>query len=93
MPDTLYLGIDWGTHSSKWVWAWGTQEAFKILRSEVRINEDRLNLGVDPPRPGSVFMGGLKAQLIKNPNAPFWGGLQRRIHVAMGELAWKIHER
>lgn len=86
MPDTLYLGVDWGTHSSKWVWARDSREEFKILRSEVHLEEDRLFLSTDPPRHGSVFMGGLKAQLIKNPNSPFWGGLQRRIRLSLGEL-------
>ena len=86
MSDTLYLGIDWGTHSSKWVWARGARAEFKILRSEVRLDNDHLLLSADAPPSGSVFMGGLKKQLINNPSTPFWGGLQRGMRLSLGEL-------
>ena len=56
MPEQTYLGIDWGTHSSKWVFAHENQVQFKILRSEVRSEggDERLFLAAEPPARGSV---------------------------------------
>jgi hypothetical protein len=45
---TALLGIDWGTHSSKWLWKIAGDDGsaregrFKILRSDVRLENGAL---------------------------------------------------
>lgn len=89
------IGIDWGTHSSKWTWTWlegGSgrivEGPFKILRSEVCLEDggQRILISDDPPRRGSIYASGVKGKLIKNPEAPFWSGRQKRIRLTLGEL-------
>lgn len=96
MPQTrASIGIDWGTHSSKWTWtclesdsAKVLQGPYKILRSEVCLENgtNRIFLDTDAPRAGSVYISSVKGKLIKNPDQPFWGGLQKRIWLSLGEL-------
>ncbi len=88
------IGVDWGTHSSKWTRTWCPLDSvpqegpFKILRSEVRLAADgeRLHMSVDPPPHGTVCASEIKGQLIKNPQASFWAGPQRHIRLTLGEL-------
>ena len=94
MPETkAFIGIDWGTHSSKWNWTLlevGTSSLipghFKILRSEVCLDEGRIFLSEEAPSRGSRFERGIKGRLIKNPEAAFWAGPQRELKLTLGDL-------
>ena len=90
------IGIDWGTHSSKWTWTWSESESskiaegpYKILRSEVCLEKDvgnKIFLSDEAPQRGSVYVSSIKGKLIKNPDAPFWAGPQKRVRLTLGEL-------
>lgn len=96
MPQTkASIGIDWGTHSSKWTWVWSESDSsrvlqgpYKILRSEVCLEEStkRIFLDVEAPRADSVFISSVKGKLIQNPDQSFWAGRLRRIKLTLGEL-------
>lgn len=94
MPQTrASIGIDWGTHSSKWTWSESDspkvlQVPYKILRSEVCLEDgtNRVFLDSDAPGAGLVYISSVKGKLIKNPDQPFWGGPQKRIRLTLGEL-------
>jgi hypothetical protein len=85
------IGVDWGTHSSKWNWTTGDGDYFdrgeaKILRSDVCVDSsDQIYLSTDPPREDSVFESGIKGTLIRDPNGAFWEG-RRQIKLTLGEL-------
>lgn len=89
---TALLGVDWGTHSSKWLWKIAEDDGsaregrFKILRSEVRLESDALAMLVDAPLKGSVFKSSLKRHVIQYPDGPFWDGRLRNIGMSLGEL-------
>jgi hypothetical protein len=89
---TALLGIDWGTHSSKWLWkvveddGSAREGRFKILRSDVRLENDALAIFVDAPPTGSVFKASLKRHVIQYPDGPFWDGRLRNIAMSLGEL-------
>lgn len=92
MPQAL-IGVDWGTHSSKWNWVSSaegssTRGQFKILRSEVQFEESsgKILLTTEPPDPNSIFESGIKGILIKDPNVPFWTGQRRPMRLTLGEL-------
>lgn len=88
------LGIDWGTHSSKWSWTLvesglptSVEERFNILRSEVCLDDKgKLFLSTEPPLPEHQPVGGIKGKLIQNPDAAFWEGPQKKIKMTLGEL-------
>jgi hypothetical protein len=89
------IGIDWGTHSSKWTWTGLETDSikpirgrFKILRSDVRLNEtnNSIFLSVDPPPSGSIYAPNLKGALIKDPDGSFWVGARKRVKLTRGEL-------
>lgn len=88
------MGIDWGTHSSKWSWTLiesdlpkPIEERFSILRSEVCLDNDgKLFLSPDAPLPEHKPVRAIKAKLIKNPDAAFWEGPQKKIKMTLGEL-------
>jgi hypothetical protein len=84
-PETL-IGVDWGTHSSKWTWRQVSgqsdgsgRERFDIVRSDLCLEErgERLLLEKQPPRAGSVYASSVKRRLIQNPDGPFWEGPRR----------------
>lgn len=92
MPEAL-IGVDWGTHSSKWNWvsfAGGSlvRGQFKILRSDVQLDQasSRILLSVEQPPANSIFESGIKGSLIKDPDGPFWTGRRKRIKLTLGEL-------
>jgi hypothetical protein len=95
MPQTkAIMGIDWGTHSSKWSWSWiesdlpkAAEGRFNILRSEVCLDDEgKLFLSSDAPLPEHKPVRGIKGKLIKNPDAAFWEGPQKKIKMTLGEL-------
>lgn len=96
MPQSKALiGIDWGTHSSKWKWTIFKPDTdgaldgqYKILRSEVCLDDNRnIFLSVDAPGGNTISISSIKGKLIQNPDAPFWTGPQKRIRLTLGELA------
>ena len=86
------IGVDWGTHSSKWNWMHGEDSfdrgEFNILPSDVQLDldSDRIFLSLDPPLEDSVFESGIKGTLIRDPYGPFWVGPRRQIKLTLGEL-------
>jgi hypothetical protein len=86
------IGVDWGTHSSKWNWMSGEDSfdrgEFNILPSDVQLdaNSDRIFLSPDPPSEDSVFESGIKGTLIRDPYGPFWIGPRRQVKLTLGEL-------
>src|SRR5262249_22478981 len=87
MPGA-FLGIDWGTHSSKWCYqdAAGKRVVGRIWDSRVWRHEDQLS--IFPLR--ARFQAGqgeaaLKRKLINDPDQPFWEGQRRRLGVSLGE--------
>ena len=88
------LGIDWGTHSSKWIWTVpgsktsATRPPFKILWSDVSVDEKsgRLFLSADTPPVGPKKASNIKGRLLKNPDASFWVGPQKSVKLTLGEL-------
>ena len=89
------IGIDWGTHSSKWTWTCVESESseilrgqFKILRSEVCFEDisHKISLGVDPPVTGSIFERSIKGKIITDPDGSFWVGPRKRMKLTLGEL-------
>jgi hypothetical protein len=94
-PRQALIGVDWGTHSSKWTWSLfepdsseSTPGQFKILRSDVCLDSasDRIFMSADAPPPGSICESGIKGRLIRDPDAPFWSGARKRIKLTLGEL-------
>ena len=93
MPQSKALiGIDWGTHSSKWKWTIFKPDTdgaldgqYKILRSEVCLDDNRnIFLSVDAPGGNTISISSIKGKLIQNPDAPFWTGPQKRIRLKIG---------
>ncbi len=97
---TALLGVDWGTHSSKWFWkveeadGSSTDGKFKILRSDVPLEDGALGMFVDAPPKGSTFKSNLKRRIIQQPDAPFWNGPLKDIGMTTGELVayslWRL---
>jgi hypothetical protein len=89
------IGVDWGTHSSKWTWALPESDSteqiqgqFKILRSDVCLDSasNCILMSVEAPTTGSIYESGIKGRLIRDPDAAFWGGTRKRIRLTLGEL-------
>lgn len=86
------IGVDWGTHSSKWNWMYVDEYfdrgEFNIIPSDVHLDpdSDRIFLTRDLPREGSIFESGIKGTLIRDPYGPFWAGPRRQVRLTLGEL-------
>lgn len=88
------IGIDWGTHSSKWTWTWLDTASSKtvfgpygILRSDVRLDSShRILLSDEAPPSASIHESSIKGNLIRDPDAAFWGGPRRHSKLTLGEL-------
>jgi len=86
------IGVDWGTHSSKWNWMFGDEYfnrgEFNILPSDVYLDpsSDRIFLSSDLPRGDFIFESGIKGTLIRDPYGPFWTGPRRQVKLTLGEL-------
>ena len=82
-----YLGIDWGTHSSKWCY----QSAGKLVVGPIwdsRVWREGNSLSAFPlerRHEGSQGEVGLKRKLIQDPDQPFWEGERPRLGVTLGE--------
>jgi hypothetical protein len=88
------IGIDWGTHSSKWTWSFLETDSqvtsgqfFRILRSDVRLDDSQqIFLSTEEPPSGSTFEVSLKGTLIRDPYGSFWDGHRKRSKLSLGEL-------
>ncbi|MBC8028794.1 MAG: hypothetical protein H7Z16_01675 [Pyrinomonadaceae bacterium] len=89
------LGIDWGTHSSKWTWTVFESDShgvtlgqFKILHSDVRLDSSnhKIFLSSDPPPSDSVYESSIKGKVIRDPDGSFWGGQRRQTKLTLGDL-------
>lgn len=84
----LYLGVDWGTHSSKWASRSDTDTPVigDIWDSSVcRIN-DRLHMfTLDERLQDFNRETALKRKLIQDPDQPFWEGTRQKLGVTLGD--------
>lgn len=89
------IGVDWGTHSSKWTWASlesdldsASSGQFKILHSDVLLDSSshKIGLSSDPPTSDSIKESSIKGKLIRDPDVAFWGGPRRRSKLTLGDL-------
>jgi hypothetical protein len=85
------IGIDWGTHSSKWIWTPSQLDSPVLMRnmlmSEVRVEQPsgRILLGVESPPSDSISEHGIKGKIINDPGASFWDG-PRASKLTLGDL-------
>ncbi len=83
-----FLGLDWGTHSSKWAFQQPGLNPFvgPIWDSAVSLNGTDLTMHTldqrnqDPSREVA-----LKRKLIQDPDQPFWEGPRPKLGVTLGE--------
>lgn len=83
-----YLGIDWGTHSSKWCYqdTAGRRVLGPIWDSRVSNDAGQLAMHTVAERHTSASEEReLKRKLIRDPDQPFWEGPRRRLGVTLGE--------
>lgn len=83
-----FIGVDWGTHSSKWCYQNSRNEVIigGIWDSRVWRNNDQLELYVmDRRYEGARGEEALKGKLIHDPDQPFWHGERPRLGVSLGE--------
>jgi hypothetical protein len=84
-----YLGVDWGTHSSKWCYqdSGGRIEVGEIWDSRVWRLGDCLAMFPLSRRFSGDHGGvsGLKGKLIRDPGQPFWTGERSDIEATLGE--------
>ena len=85
------VGVDWGTHSSKWIWAVednGIIELgpFRILRSDLILENGTMLMQEVPPPYGALFKSSLKRRLIQSPDASFWEGKLADTSTSLGEF-------
>jgi len=86
----IYVGIDWGTHSSKWAAEVVTEEGGSIFLSAI-ISSDLLvddgKITMAPPDgylPKIERVSSFKRYIIDDPNTPFWVGTRNDINMSMG---------
>ena len=83
-----YLGIDWGTHSSKWVIQTdsGNSVIGPIWDSSVCRIDDSLHMfTLDERFNNPARETALKRKLIQDPDQPFWEGHRRKLGTTVGE--------
>lgn len=88
MPSRGFLGIDWGTHSSKWCYqdASGQVVVGGMWDSHVWRLEDQLAMfTMDRRFEGPQGEEALKRKLIQDPDQPFWGGERPKLRATLGE--------
>ena len=95
MQTLASIGVDWGTHSSKWTWSLMELDSskiirgpFKILHSDVRLEgaSNKIFLSDETPPTGSICASRVKRKLITDTDGSFWVGPQRGIKLTRGEL-------
>jgi len=83
-----FLGIDWGTHSSKWAYQTGSGSPVigEIWDSAVTSLDDRLLwFPLEERFQDSGREVALKRKLIQDPDQSFWEGSRPKIKVTLGE--------
>src|SRR5260370_23765302 len=86
----LFLGIDWGTHSSKWVYQNGIRSGTPVIGEIWDSGVTRVagSLAWFPleQRVRDVNREiGLKRKLIQDPDQSFWEGPRPKLGVTLGE--------
>src|SRR5712691_4571730 len=83
-----FLGIDWGTHSSKWAFQTdsgnpviGSMWDSSVCRLDDSLHIFTLDRGFQDPRRAVA----LKRTLIQDPDSPFWEGPRGKLRVTLGE--------
>ena len=87
MPDA-YIGIDWGTLSSKWSSSDSNEQVLigPIWESAVCRFNDSLEMYLKELRHrGELGDSELKRKLIRDPDQPFWEGERHRLGATLGE--------
>jgi hypothetical protein len=83
-----YLGIDWGTHSSKWVVQTDSRSPVigPIWDSAVCCLDDSLHMfTLDERFDNPAREMALKRKLIQDPDQPFWEGHRPKLGSTLGE--------
>ncbi len=87
MPEA-YIGVDWGTHSSKWCYQDSRNRKLvgQIWDSTVwRVGESLAMHPIGLRYKGDRGEGQLKRKLIRDPDQPFWEGERRKLGATLGE--------
>jgi hypothetical protein len=88
MEVNMFLGIDWGTHSSKWACQPpnGRPIVGPIWDSTIWRDGNSLQMFLEKAHhQGQYREGGLKHSIILDHNQPFWEGNRRILGVTLGE--------
>lgn len=83
-----YLGVDWGTHSSKWCYqdSSGRVVVGEIWDSQVwRIKDSLAMFPLSRRYSGEHGVAALKRKLIRDPGQAFWSGERSDIEATLGE--------
>lgn len=83
-----FLGLDWGTHSSKWAFQQPGLNPFvgPIWDSAVSLNGTDLTMHtLDQRNQDPTREVALKRKLIQDPDQPFWEGPRPKLGVTLGE--------
>jgi hypothetical protein len=83
-----YLGVDWGTHSSKWCYQdpSGRVIVGEIWDSQVwRIKDSLAMFPLSRRYSGDHGVAALKRKLIRDPGQAFWSGERSDIEATLGE--------
>jgi hypothetical protein len=87
MPNA-FIGIDWGTHSSKWCFQdlSGNRVVGRIWDSRVyRIGDSLAIFPMQSHYHGGHGESALKRKLIQDPDQSFWEGPRRKLNVTLAE--------
>ena len=82
------IGIDWGTHSSKWCYQDTNKRTIvgQIWNSAVWREGDQLSMyAMNRRHKGNRGESGLKRKLIQDPDQAFWEGSRPKLGVTLGE--------
>lgn len=86
----IYLGIDWGTHSSKWAAdivqdQVGNISRSSLIKSELLFNGREITINPsDDYYPEKERKHSLKKKIINDPSAPFWEHNRKDIGMPLG---------
>ena len=85
-----FLGIDWGTHSSKWVYQHEHKSGAPIIgemwdSGVSRIENDLVFFPLENRARDIHRETGLKRKLIQDPDQSFWDGPRPKLGVTLGE--------
>src|SRR5438445_27343 len=87
MSADYYVGIDWGTHSSKWSVVSSTGTYVELISSNLYCSPDKLVLSPkDEGAHEDALVRRLKGVLIQDPlGQDFWGAQRQDTGTSLGE--------